>query len=160
MSALEDIQNYPKNSPKFKTAVVTMRQSNHTHNALEEAARVRVSHIRNTNGGGETSDSDCVFAEFGYERFLKLRPDVASSEYDCLYQAFIDKTFECSLLARGKAGIRVTFARTTPGRPALAVRPRNALIQPQDPSPSPSHHPETMPILTKDSKPKNPDKNA
>jgi hypothetical protein len=33
-----------------------------------------------------------------YERFLKPRPDVASSEYDNLHSAFIDKTLECSLL--------------------------------------------------------------
>jgi hypothetical protein len=33
-----------------------------------------------------------------YERFLKPRPDVASSEYDNLHRAFIDKTLECSLL--------------------------------------------------------------
>jgi hypothetical protein len=86
MSALEDIQNYPKDSPEFKAAVVTMRQSNHTHSALEETARVRISHIRHTKGGGETSDSDHVFAELAYERFLKPRPDVASSEYDNLHR--------------------------------------------------------------------------
>jgi hypothetical protein len=45
---MEDILNYPKVSPEFKTTVVTMRHSNHTHNALEEAAHVRVSHIRHT----------------------------------------------------------------------------------------------------------------
>jgi hypothetical protein len=47
-----------------------MRQSNHTHSALEEAARVRVSHIRQTEGRGETSNSDRVFAELAYERFF------------------------------------------------------------------------------------------
>jgi hypothetical protein len=68
---LDDIPNCPKDSPEFKVAVVTLRQSNHTHNALEEAARVRMSHIRHTKGGGETRDSDRVFAELAYERFLK-----------------------------------------------------------------------------------------
>jgi hypothetical protein len=33
ISSLEDIQNYPKDSPNFKAAIVTMRQSNLTHNA-------------------------------------------------------------------------------------------------------------------------------
>jgi hypothetical protein len=50
ISALEDIRNYPKDSPEFAAAVITLRQSNHTHSALEEAARVRVSHIRHTKG--------------------------------------------------------------------------------------------------------------
>jgi hypothetical protein len=75
-----------------------MRQSNNTHSALEEAAHVRISHIRHTKGGEETSDSDRVFAELAYEGFLnnlKPRPDVASSEYDNLHRAFIDKTLEC-----------------------------------------------------------------
>jgi hypothetical protein len=58
ISALDDIKKYPKDSPEFKVAVVTMRQSNHTHSALEEAARVRVSHIRHTKDGGKSSDSD------------------------------------------------------------------------------------------------------
>jgi hypothetical protein len=57
---MEDIQIYPKDSPEFKAAVVTLRQSNYTHSALEEAARVRISHIRHTKGGEETSDSDRV----------------------------------------------------------------------------------------------------
>jgi hypothetical protein len=48
---------------------------------------VRMSRIRNTKGGGETNDSDRVFAELAYERFLKPRPDVASSEYDNLHRA-------------------------------------------------------------------------
>jgi hypothetical protein len=101
---VEDIQNYPKDPSEFKAVVVTLRQSNHTHSALEEAARVRISHIRHTKGGGETSDSDSVFEqELAYERFLKPRPDVASSEYDNLHRAFIDKTLECSLLASAKA---------------------------------------------------------
>jgi hypothetical protein len=70
ISSLEEIQNYPKNSPEFKAAVATLRQSNHIHIALEEAARVRISHIQHTKGGGETSDSDRVYAELAYERFL------------------------------------------------------------------------------------------
>jgi hypothetical protein len=53
---MEDIQNYPKDSPEYKAAVITVRQSNHTHYALGEAARVRISHIRHTKGGGDTSD--------------------------------------------------------------------------------------------------------
>jgi hypothetical protein len=61
-----------------------MRQSNHTHSALDEAARVRISRIRHTKGGGETSDSSRVFAELAYKRFLKPPPDVASSEDDNL----------------------------------------------------------------------------
>jgi hypothetical protein len=65
---MKDIQNYPKDSPENKAAIVTMRQSNHTHSALEEAARVRISHIRHTKGGEETSDSDRVFAELAYDR--------------------------------------------------------------------------------------------
>jgi hypothetical protein len=111
---MEDIQNYPKNSPEFKAAVVTLRQSNHTNNALEEAARVRISHVRHTKGGGETNNSDRVFAKLTYERFLKLRPDVASSEYDNLHGAFIDKTLECTLFASAKAAAGATFARNTP----------------------------------------------
>jgi hypothetical protein len=114
ISSLEDIQNYPKDSKKFQAAVVTMRQSNHTHNALEEVTRVRVSHIRHTKGGGETNNTDRVFAELVYERFLKPRPDVTSSEYDSLHRAFIYKTLECSLFARVKATVRGTFARKTP----------------------------------------------
>jgi hypothetical protein len=78
MSATQDIQEYPKDSQKFVEAIVTMCQSSHTHSALEEAARVRIPHIRHTKGGGETSDSDRVVAELAYEPFLKPRPDVAS----------------------------------------------------------------------------------
>jgi hypothetical protein len=91
-----------------------MRQSNHTHSALEEAVRVRVSHIRHAEGRGETIDSDRVFAEVAYERFLKPRPDVASSKYDNLDRAFIDKTLECSLLASAKAAAGATFALKIP----------------------------------------------
>jgi hypothetical protein len=79
---MEDIQTYPKDTPEFKAAVVTMHQSNHSHNALQEAARVWVPHIRHTNGGGETSDSDRVFVELTFEHFLKPRPDVTSPKYD------------------------------------------------------------------------------
>jgi hypothetical protein len=60
---MKDIQSYLKVSQAFKAAIFTMRQSNHTHSALEEAARVRISHIRHTKGRGKTSDSDRVFAE-------------------------------------------------------------------------------------------------
>jgi hypothetical protein len=87
---MEDIQNYPKDSKELKAAIATMRQSNYTRTALEEAGRVRISHIRHTKGGRETSDSDRVFADLAYERFLKPRPDVASSYYDNLHTAFID----------------------------------------------------------------------
>jgi hypothetical protein len=66
----EDIQTYPEDPPEFKAAIVTMRQSNHTHSAIEKVAYVRVSHIRHTKGGGEKSDSDRVFTELAYERFL------------------------------------------------------------------------------------------
>jgi hypothetical protein len=69
---------------RFKATIVSKRQSNHTHSALEGATHVRVSHIRHTNGGGETSNSDRVRAELAYECFLKPRPDVACSEYDNL----------------------------------------------------------------------------
>jgi hypothetical protein len=110
---MEDIRNYPRDSPEFKAAVVTLRQSNHTQSALEEAARVRIFHIRHTKGGEETSDSDHVFTELAYELLLKPRPDVASSEYDNLHRAFIDKTLECSLLASAKAVAGATFARKT-----------------------------------------------
>jgi hypothetical protein len=48
ISVLENIHNYPKDSPVFKAPVVTMRQSNPTHSTLEETARVLVSHIRHT----------------------------------------------------------------------------------------------------------------
>jgi hypothetical protein len=94
-----------------------MRHINHTHNALEEAARVRVSQIRHTKGGEETSDSDRVFAEVANQRFLKPQPDVASSKYDSLHRAFIDTTLECSLLTSAKGAVRATFARKTPDRP-------------------------------------------
>jgi hypothetical protein len=154
-----DILDYPKDSLEFKAAIVTMRQSNHTHNALEEAARVRISHIRHAKGGGETSDSDGIFAELTYERFLKPRPDVASSECDNLHQAFIDKTLECSLLASAKAAARATFARKTPDRPA-PDRPA-----PERPNPTPRPQPKPKPpprdnADTKEAKPKNPDKSA
>jgi hypothetical protein len=153
---MEDIQNYPKDSKEFKAAIVTMRQGNHTHSALEEAARVRISDIRHTKGGGETNDSDRVFAELAYERFLKPRPDVASSKYDNLHRAFIDKTLECSLLASAKAAAGATFARTTPHRLALDRPTPNPTPRPQPkPKPPPRDNADT-----KDSKPKNPDKNA
>ena len=93
---------------------------------------MRVSHIRHTKGGGETSDSDRVFAELAYERFLKPRPDVASSEYDNLHRAFIDKTLECSLLASAKAATGATFARKTPDRPP----PRPAYTDTEPPTPT------------------------
>jgi hypothetical protein len=81
-----------------------VRQNNHTHSTLEEAAHVWIFHIRHTKGGGETSVSDRVFAELAcFKRFLKPRPDVASYEYDNLHLAFIDKTLEGSLLASTKA---------------------------------------------------------
>jgi hypothetical protein len=88
---MEDILNYPKDSPEVKAAIVTMRQSKHTHSALEEAALVRISHIRHTKGGGETSDLDHVFVELAHELFLKPRPNVTSSVYDNLHRTFIDK---------------------------------------------------------------------
>jgi hypothetical protein len=140
ISALEDIQNYPKDSREFKAAIVTMRQSTHTHSALEEAARVRISHTRLTKGGGETTDSDRVFTELAYERFLKPQPDVASSEYDNLHRASIDKTLECSLLASAKAAAGATFAFKTPDRPAPDRPAPNPTL---DPNPSPSRHRET-----------------
>jgi hypothetical protein len=82
ISALEDIQIYPKDSPEFKAAIVTMRQGNHTHNALKQTAREWISHIRHTKGGEETGDLNLGFAEVAYEHFLKPRPNVASSECD------------------------------------------------------------------------------
>jgi hypothetical protein len=134
-----------------------MHQSNHTHSALEEAARVRVSHIRHTKGGGKTSDR--VFAEFAYERFLKPRPEVASSEYDNLHRAFIDKTLECSLLASAKAAARATFARKTPYR----LAPDRPNPDRSNPTPRPQPKPKLPPrdnTDPKDSKPKNPDMNT
>jgi hypothetical protein len=80
-----------------------MRLSNHTHSALEEAARVRVSRIRHTKGGKGTSDSDRVFEELAYERFRKLRPDVAFPKYDSVHRAFMCNNIECSLLTSAKA---------------------------------------------------------
>jgi hypothetical protein len=90
-----------------------MRQSNHTHSTLEEAARVRVSHIRHAKGGRETSDLDPVFAELTYECFRKPRPGVTSSEYDNLHRAFIYMTLEYLLLANAKAVAGATFAHKT-----------------------------------------------
>jgi hypothetical protein len=43
ISSLEDIQNYPKDSPDFQAAVATQGQNNRTHSALEEVARVWLS---------------------------------------------------------------------------------------------------------------------
>jgi hypothetical protein len=113
---------------------------------------VRISHIRHTKGGGETSDSDRVFTELANERFLKPRPDVASSEYYNLHRALIDKTLECSLLASAKAAAGATFARKTPYRPA-----------PDCPTSTPTPRPRPKPKLpprdsadNKDTKPKNP----
>jgi hypothetical protein len=79
-TALEDIQNHSTDSPGFQAAVVTLRQSNHTHIALEEAARVLVSHSRHAKDGGATSNSYSVFAELAYERFRKPQPEVVQSE--------------------------------------------------------------------------------
>jgi hypothetical protein len=153
---MKDIQSYPKDSQQFKAAIVTMRQSNHTHRALEEAVRVRISHIRHTKGGGETSDSDRVFEELAYERFLKPRPDVASSEYDNLQRVVIDKTLECSLLASSKAAAGATFARKAPDRSAIG-RPTFNPTPRSQPNPKPPPRDNVDP---KGSKPKNPDKNA
>jgi hypothetical protein len=136
-----------------------MRQSNHTHNALEVAARVRVPHIRHTKDGGETIDSDRVFAELAYERFLQPRPVVASSEYDNLHRAFIDKTLECSLLASAKAAVGTTFARKTLDRPA----PDRPSPDRTNPTPRPQPKPKLPPrdnADPKESKPKNPHLNA
>jgi hypothetical protein len=85
---------------------------------------VRISHIRHTKGGRETSDSDRGFTELAYERFLKPRPDVASSEYDNIHRAFIGKTLECSLFASAIAVVGGTFPRKTPDRPAPAPHTR------------------------------------
>jgi hypothetical protein len=156
---MEDIQIYPKDSQEFKVTVVTIRQSNHTHTALEEAARVRVSHIRHTKGGGETNDSDNVSAELAYERFLEQRSDVASSKYGSLHRAFMDKTLECFLLASAEPAAWATFARKTPGRFApdrLTPERPNPTLRPQ-PKPKP---PPRDTADTKDSRPENPDKNA
>jgi hypothetical protein len=47
----DDIRNFPKDSPEFNASIVTICKYNHTHNALKEAARVRVvSHIRHKKG--------------------------------------------------------------------------------------------------------------
>jgi hypothetical protein len=94
ISCLEETQNYPKDTPEFKGVAVTLRQSNHTHISLEAAATMRVSHIRYAKIGGETRDKDRVFVELAYERYLKPRPDVASSKYDSLHRAFIDKAMD------------------------------------------------------------------
>jgi hypothetical protein len=136
-----------------------MRQSNHTHSALEEAAYVRVSQIRRTKSGGKTSDSDRVFAEPAYERFLKPRPDVASSEYHSMHLVLIYKTLECTLLASAKAAAGATFPRKTPDRHARD-RPT-----PERHNPTPRSEPKPKPpprdtADTKDLKPKDPDKNA
>jgi hypothetical protein len=159
ISELEDVQNYSKDSPEYKATIVTMRQSNHTHSALDEGARVRISHNRHTKGGGETSDSDRVFAEHAYERFLKAQPDVASSEYDNLHRAFLEKTLECFLLDSAKAAAGATFARKTPDQPA-SDRPAP---ERRNPTPRLQPKPKLPPrdnADIKDSKPKNPDKNA
>jgi hypothetical protein len=106
-----------------------------------------MSNTKHIKGGGETSDSDRVFVELAYERFLEPRLDVASSEYENLHKAFIDKTLEYSLLASAKAAAGPTFSRP-PDR---------------DPTPRPQPKPKLPPrdnADTKDSKPKNPDKNA
>jgi hypothetical protein len=153
---MEDIQNYLKDSKEFKAATVTMPQSNYTRSALEEAGRVRISHIRHTKGGRETSDSDRVFADLAYERFLKPRLDVASSEYENIYTAFIDKTLECFLLASAKAAAGVAFARKPPDRHA-PDRPTPNPIPRSQPKPKPPPRDNANP---KDSKPKNPDENA
>jgi hypothetical protein len=133
-----------------------MRQSNHTRSALEEAARMRISHIRHTKGEWETRDSDRIFAVLAYERFLKPRPDVASSEIDKLHRAFIDKTLEGSLLASAKATAGASLARKAPDRPARDLPTPNPT---SNRNPSPNHHREDN-ADPKDSEPKNPDKNA
>jgi hypothetical protein len=136
--------DYSKDSAKFKAALVTLRQSNHTHTAPEEATRVRVSHIRHTKGGGQTSDSDRIFVELAYVRFLKPPSDAASAEYVGQHRAFIDKTLECSLLASAKAVSTASFLRKTPDMHALD-RPTPERPNPtQDPSPSPRHHLDTL----------------
>jgi hypothetical protein len=142
-----------------------MRQSNHNHSAHEEAARVRKSHIQHTKGGGDKSDSDCVFVELAYKRFLKPRPDVASFEYDSQHRAFIDKTLKCSLLASRrrrrpirKAAAGATFARKTPDRPAPDRPTPNRTPRPQPKPKLPPRNNAESPTPI-DSKTKNPDKN-
>eukprot|EP00873_Tetraselmis_striata_P036768 jgi/Tetstr1/457032/TSEL_043696.t1 len=61
----------------------------------EEASRVRVSYVRHTKDGGETSETDRVFSSrLAYDHFLKPKAPIASSDYDALHRAFINKTLE------------------------------------------------------------------
>eukprot|EP00873_Tetraselmis_striata_P002741 jgi/Tetstr1/423005/TSEL_013781.t1 len=92
-SALATLQAATAN-PSTAAALASFRESRRsTHNgAVEEASsRVRVSYIRHTKGGGKTSRTDRVFANLTYDHFLKPKAPVASSDYDALHRAFIDK---------------------------------------------------------------------
>jgi hypothetical protein len=107
---MENIQNYPKDSPEFKAAVVTMRQSNHTHMALEEVTRVRVSYIRHTKGGGETSDSDYAFAEVACE--LSLNRDHTLPPPSTTTYTTLSSTRRSSALTRYRQSHRWSYFRT------------------------------------------------
>eukprot|EP00873_Tetraselmis_striata_P004664 jgi/Tetstr1/424928/TSEL_015421.t1 len=75
------------------------------------------------HGGGETSETDRVFASLAYDRFLKPKAPVASSNYDALHRAFINKTHEASLMARAKAVSGAAFAQVTPDKPNPKLKP-------------------------------------
>eukprot|EP00873_Tetraselmis_striata_P024556 jgi/Tetstr1/444820/TSEL_032662.t1 len=74
-------------------------------------------------GGGETSETDRVFASLAYDRFLKPKAPVASSDCDALHRAFINKTHEVSLMARAKAAAGAAFAHVTPDKPNPNLKP-------------------------------------
>eukprot|EP00873_Tetraselmis_striata_P013243 jgi/Tetstr1/433507/TSEL_022777.t1 len=88
-----------------------------------EASRVRVSYIRHTKGGGETSDTDRVFANLVYDGFLKSKAPVASFDYDALHRAFIDRSLEVSLMVGVKVAAGAAFAMVTPDKPAPKLKP-------------------------------------
>jgi hypothetical protein len=147
-STQEDTQNYSKDSPEFKTTVVTMHQSNHTHSALEEAARVRLSHIQHTKGRGETSGLDRIFAELAYEATSvslnrdRTLPPASTTAYtepsstrrsSALYSPAPKPPLEMPSRARHQTDMPAT------------VLSRNSLTQLLNPIPSPTHHREIMP---------------
>jgi hypothetical protein len=96
---------------------------------------------------GDGRFGQCFFAKLAYESFLKPRPDVASSQYDNLQRAFIDKTFECSVLANAKANAELPPHGKHRIGMHPTVLPPIVLAQPLGPGPNPSH-PIPIPTVT------------
>eukprot|EP00873_Tetraselmis_striata_P006574 jgi/Tetstr1/426838/TSEL_017053.t1 len=111
----------PLSAPCVSAVALTARSTRRTVSGYH-------SNIGHTKGGGETSDmTDRVFAEPALDRFLKLKAAFASSKYDTLHRAFVDKTLKVSLMASAKAATAAAFAKRSPDKqpdPNLKPDPR------------------------------------